>query len=247
MHFKTEGLVLRETEYKDHDKLLTVLTRDRGKMTLRARGVKQKGSRLKSGCQLLAFSEFTVFENRGFCTINEAVPKEMFIPLRSDLERMALASYFAQVTETLAQENDPDADLLSLCLNSVYALTYLEKSPAMVKAVFEFRAACQAGYMPQLSGCAACGADEPDRFCVSAGALLCDGCAASGDVGIRLPVTSGMIAAMRHIASCDMRALFSFRMSEEGERLLSNLTETYLLTQLERGFFTLDFYKSLLI
>lgn len=239
--------MLRETEYRDHDKLLTVLTRDRGKMTLRARGVKQKSSRLKSGCQLLAFSEFTVFENRGFCTINEAVPKEMFIPLRGDLERMALASYFAQVTETLAQENDPDAELLSLCLNSVYALTYLGKSPTMVKAVFEFRAACQAGYLPQLSGCAACGQEEPDRFCVSAGALLCSGCAAFGDMGIRLPVTPGMIAAMRHIAFCDMRAMFSFRMGQESEKQLSNLTETYLLTQLERGFFTLDFYKSLLI
>lgn len=247
MHFTTLGLVLRETEYQDHDKLLTVLTKDRGKMTFRARGVKQKSSRLKSGCQLLAFSEFTVFENRGFCTVNEAVPKEMFIPLRTDLERMALASYFAQVTEVLAQENDPDPELLSLCLNSIYALAYLAKSPTVVKAVFEFRAACQAGYMPQLSGCATCGRTEPDRFCVSAGTLLCSGCAASGDVGIRLPITPGMVAAMRHIASCEARALFSFRMGEDAAKQLSNLTETYLLTQLERGFFTLDFYKSLLI
>jgi DNA repair protein RecO (recombination protein O) len=247
MHFTTEGLVLRETEYGDHDKLLTVLTSDRGKMTMRARGVKQKSSRLKSGCQLLAFSEFTVFENRGFCTINEAIPKEMFIPLRNDLERMSLASYFAQVTETLAQEDDPDPELLSLCLNSVYALAYLKKSPTMIKAAFEFRIACQAGYMPQLSGCAACDNDQPDRFCVSAGALLCASCAGAGDLGIRMPVTPAVVSAMRYIASCDLRSLFSFRISTETEKQLSNLTETYLLTQLERGFYALDFYKSLLI
>ena len=62
MHTKTLGLVLRETEYKDADKLLTVLTQERGKVTMRARGVRSRSSRLKSGCQLLAYSEFTVFE-----------------------------------------------------------------------------------------------------------------------------------------------------------------------------------------
>ena len=65
MYTKTLGLVLRETEYKDADKLLTVLTQERGKVTMRARGVRSRSSRLKSGCQLLAYSEFTVFEIQG--------------------------------------------------------------------------------------------------------------------------------------------------------------------------------------
>jgi DNA repair protein RecO (recombination protein O) len=247
MHYTTEGLVLRETDYKDHDRLITVLTKDRGKMTFRARGVKQKGSRLKSGCQLLAFSEFTVFENKGFCTVNEAVAKEMFIPLREDLEKLALASYIIQAAETLAPENEPDPQLLSLCLNAIYALTYMNKSMSLVKAVFEFRAACQACYMPQLDGCAVCGTCEPDRFCVSAGVLLCAECEATQEVGLRLPITAGMLAALRHIAYCDMKSLFSFRVGSETETALSELTETYLLTQLERGFSALDFYKSLFI
>ncbi len=95
MHLKTEGLVLRQTNYQDHDLLLTVLTKDYGRMTLRARGVKGKRSKLKSGCQLLAYAEFTIFENRGFCTVQEAAPLELFLPLRSDLELLSLASYFA--------------------------------------------------------------------------------------------------------------------------------------------------------
>ena len=52
MHYKVEGLVLRETDYKDNDKLLTILTKDQGRLTARARGVKSKTSKLKSGCQL---------------------------------------------------------------------------------------------------------------------------------------------------------------------------------------------------
>lgn len=247
MHFTTQGIVLREVDYKDNDRILTVLSRDRGKLTLRARGVKQKSSPLKSGCQLLAFSEFTVFENRGYLTINEAVPQEMFTPLRNDIEKMALASYFAQVTETLARENDADPQLLSLCLNCLYALSTLQKPQLMVKSVFEFRAACLSGYMPDLSGCAVCGGQEELRFCTSSGVLLCSSCPENEDTGIRLPLTSGMLSALRHIAFCDAKALFSFSVGEETINRLSDLTETYLLIQLERGFFTLDFYKSLII
>ena len=103
MHLKTEGLVLRQTNYQDHDLLLTVLTKDYGRMTLRARGVKGKRSKLKSGCQLLAYAEFTIFENRGFCTVQEAAPLELFLPLRSDLELLSLASYFAQVAEVFSR------------------------------------------------------------------------------------------------------------------------------------------------
>ena len=123
MYTKTLGLVLREVEYKDADKLLTVLTRDRGKLTVRARGVRSRSSRLKSGCQLLAYSEFTLFENRNSLVVDEAVAQELFLPLRQDIERLALASYFAQVAEVLSREEDPDEALLSLTLNALAART----------------------------------------------------------------------------------------------------------------------------
>ena len=100
--FKVKGIVIKEIQYKDNDKILTILTKDQGRLTARARGVKSKSSKLKSGCQLLTYAEFSVFENRGYHTIQEAVPLEMFIELRTDLELLALASYFAQVAEKLA-------------------------------------------------------------------------------------------------------------------------------------------------
>lgn len=236
--------MLRETEYKDADKLLTVLTKDRGQVTLRARGVRSRSSKLKSGCQLLAFSEFTVFESRGGMVVDEAVPLELFVPLREDIELLALASYFAQVAEVLSQEDEPDRELLSLCLNAMTALCRGRK-PELVKAAFEFRAACLTGYTPMLDGCAVCGDPEPSRFLLSGGMMQCAGCQPSADGGLRLPVSTGTLAALRYLASCEGSRVFSFRLGEGSTKELSDLAESYLLTQLERGFFTLDFYKSL--
>lgn len=245
MFFKTEGVVLREADYNDTDRMLTVLTRDNGRMTLKARGVRSSRSPLKAACQLLTYSEFTILERRGYLTITEAVPKEMFLELRSDLERLSLASYFAQVAEVVSQEDSPNPQLLSLLLNCMYALGKLQKPQSLVKAVFELRTACLAGYTPDLSGCAVCGNPTPDRFNVTHGILQCEGCRAEELDGLRLPVDEAMLMALHYIVACGPKQLFSFQIGEDSLEALSGLTETYLTTQLERGFFTLDFYKSL--
>ncbi len=208
-------------------------------------GVRTSKSRLKASCQLLAFSEFTVFEHRGFLTIDEAVPKELFIELRSDLDRLSLASYFAQAAEVLAQEDSPNPRLLSLLLNCMYALGKLQKPPALVKAVFELRAACLSGYLPDLAACAVCGSPTPDRFNVTHGVLQCAACHSPELGGLHLPLSPGALAAMRYLTQCGDKQLFSVTVAPETAAQLSELTETYLTTQLERGFSTLDFYKSL--
>jgi DNA repair protein RecO (recombination protein O) len=117
----------------------------------------------------------------------------------------------------------------------------------MVKSVFELRSACLAGYTPDLYGCHICGSQTPERFDLAAGQLECKACRSAESNGIRMPVTAGLLEAMRYICLCDPKKLFSFSVGNDTSEQLSALTEGYLSTQLERGFSALDFYKSLLI
>lgn len=247
MYLTIQAIVLRVTDYNDRDALLTVLSRNHGKLTIKARGLRRKNSPLIAPCQLLAYGEFTLFEYKGQYTINEAHSIELFQSLRRDLTRLSLGTYFAQAAEVISQEDLPNPELQSLLLNSLFALSKLGLPEPMVKAVFELRAACLAGYTPDLFGCHICGSQTPDRFDLSAGQLECHGCRTAGANGIRMPVTPGILEAMRYICLCDPKKLFSFRLGEETTEQLSALTEAYLSTQLERGFSALDFYKSLLI
>ena len=247
MYLTIQGIVLRVTDYNDRDALLTVLSRSHGKLTVKARGLRRKNSPLTAPCQLLAFGEFTLFEYRGQYTINEAHSIELFQNLRRDLTKLSLGTYFAQVAELISQEDLPNPELQSLLLNSLYALSNLGLEEPLVKAVFELRSACLAGYTPDLFGCHICGSQSPDRFDISAGQLECRNCKSGGAGGIRMPVTPSLLEAMRYICLCDPRKLFSFQLGAENQKKLSGLTEAYLTTQLERGFSTLDFYKSLFI
>lgn len=246
MYLTVQGLVIRVTPYKDNDALLTVLTQNQGKLTVKARGLHRKSSPLIAPCQLLAYSEFTLFEYRGMYTVNEAQFIELFQSLRGDLSRLSLGTYFAQVAEVVSQEDLPNPELLSLVLNCLHGLSKLGLQERKVKAVFEFRTACIAGYTPDLSGCRGCGDLHPDMFDISQGVLECQACRNPASTGIRMPVSPGALDTMRYIVSCDPRRLFSFCAGDQTIIELSYLTESYLSTQLERGFSTLDFYKSLL-
>ena len=247
MYLTTKGLVLRVTNYNDTDALLTLLTPDHGKITAKARGLRRKNSPLIAPCQLLAYGEFTLFEYRAMYTVNEAYSVELFTALHRDLQKLSLGTYFAQAAELLSQEDLPNPELLSLVLNCLYALTKLSVPEATVKAVFELRGACLAGYAPDLYGCHRCGNPFPDRFDLSEGRLECSGCRDQSSSGIRMPITPGMLEAMHYITTCDARKIFSFQTGEETMNQLAAVTESFLSTQLERGFSTLDFYKSLLI
>ena len=247
MYLKTKGLVLRVTDYNDHDSLLTLLTPNHGKLTVKARSLRRKNSPLTAVCQLLAFSDFTLFEYKGMFTVNEAESIELFSPLRRDICKLSLGTYFAQVAELISQEDLSNPELLSLVLNCLHALARLNEPERKVKAVFELRCACLAGYFPDLSHCPLCGNDEPDRFDLSAGHIECARCRSGASQGLRMPLSPAVLNAMRYITMCDSKKLFAFSLGDENLLHLADIAESYLTTQLERGFSTLDFYKSLLL
>lgn len=246
METTTAGLVLREVNYKEADKILTVLTPE-GKLTVTARGARRKGSRIAACTQLFAYSEMDLFTYRDRTSLNSGETTDIFSGLRKDIELMSLASYFMELLESVAQENEDSRELLSLALNSLYALDKLKKEQNIVKPAFELRLMCLAGFAPMVEECAVCAAQFPERarFNVTQGVLHCADCRQHLFGGISMPVGVGTLAAMRHIVSCDMKKIFSFTASEETLKELGDLSEAYIHAQLERGFHTLDFYKGL--
>ncbi len=244
MYINTKGLVLRETDYKESSKILTVLTADKGKLTVSARGIKRKNSKLASGLQLFAFSDITLLESHGMWTATEAQSIELFSGLRNDLELLSLASYFADVLETLSNEDIPDPELLSLGLNALYALSELRRPQQLVKAAFELRAACITGFAPDVFSCCVCSNEEVNepRLLLEKGVVKCASCRAeyNGPVSVLCP---GSLDAMRHVVAAAPGRVFSFKLGREAETRFCKACEGYLLCQLDTGFRTLRFYK----
>ena len=239
-HIVIQGLVLRETETKETDKILTLLTAERGRLSVIARGARRKNCKFAACAQSLAWSEWTLYQKEQWYYASEGTTLELFNGLRNNLESMALGFYLAELTEAVTTEEAPAGELLRHLLNGLYALSALGKPPALVKPVFELKLLCLAGYEPLADGCACCGRPEPEnpRLDAVQGVLRCGGCG-GGESG------RDSLAALRHTVYGDPRRLYSFRLGEEALKRLSAAAEAFLTAQLERGFRTLDFYKSL--
>jgi DNA repair protein RecO (recombination protein O) len=242
----TRGIVLRETETKESDKILTLLTEGRGKLSVIARGARRKNCKYAACAQMLVWSEWTLYQKGEWYYANEGVTLELFQGLRTDLDAMALGFYFAELTEAVTTEDAASTELLRHLLNGLYALSALRKPPPLVKPAFELRLLCLAGYEPLVDSCAYCGCRDPEQplLDVVQGVLRCRSCGAK-ESALSMPLCRDSLAALRHIVYGDPKRLYSFKLGDEALRRLSGAAEAFLAAQLERGFKTLDFYKSL--
>lgn len=246
MHLDLSALVVRSVDYKETDRILTLLTDQNGLMTVKAQGCRRKNSPLAAPTQLLVYSQMTLFEYRDYYTVKEAVAQDQFLGVRQDLSKLALGSYFAEVAQCVGVEGEANPELLSLVLNSLYALDKLNKPLELVRAAFDLRCMVISGYAPLLDACAVCGLAEPaePRLNLREGVLHCKGCGGEVGPGRSVPLTPEMLAAARHVVYGDPKRLFSFALPLEQLHPFADLASNYLTTQLERDFRTLDFYLS---
>lgn len=246
MHWQTEALVLREAAYKETDKILTVLTAKEGKITLRARGARRGGGKLTAASQTLVYSRMTIFELKGRHMLDEAELLDTFFHIRTDVDKLSLAMYFAELCEALSDEV-PDPAVFSLMLNTLYALSALNKPVELVKPVAELRMMSLCGFQPETDMCPVCHLVPPATPCfhVRQGMVHCASCRGELEEGISMPLGEDTWQAMRHIIHCEPKRLFSFALGAEALARLSSAVEAFVLTKLERSFSTLAFYHKM--
>jgi len=244
MYLSTRGLVLREVQYKEADKILTVLT-ESGKLTIAAHGARRKNSKYMAASQLLTFSELDLHQRSGRWSMREGRVVELFQGLRRDIERFAVGAYFAELLEAVSDVDYADPELLNFGLMGLHVLGSGARDPRLVKAAFEMRLMCISGYTPDISACPGCNVRTGLWLSLKGGRVHCKACRPeSGGESIRLD--PGSYTALCHMVSAPKGRIFSFTLGEAGTRHLEAATEAYTKAQLERKFRTLDFLKQLI-
>ncbi len=244
MRTNTDGLILKEQNIGEKDKLVTVLTRHNGLVRAFVRGAKSFKNRKNSGTGMFCYSKLSLYKSKDSYIIDEAEPLETFFGLRDDLDKISLAQYFGELAISLVQEEEPAEEYLRLILNSLHFLAKGTMPNEQIKAITELRMMCIAGFMPNLIACERCGEYETNTmyFDVEDGLLYCENCISSQAL---FSLDIGLVKALRHIAFSDFEKIYSFKMEEYAIPDLSYITEKYLLSKLQRNFKTLEFYNSI--
>ena len=244
--FVTPGLVLKETRYKESDRILTILTPELGVISASAQSSLRLKSRLFSACGLFCYSEFVLVPGRNMYTVREASVKNVFHGISRSIEATSLAMYLAEMVAALSPTGEEAGRELRLLLNCLYMISENKADLRVIKAVFELRTMSECGFMPQIVCCRDCSAYDGEAFYLDAqeGHLLCADCAAKA--GKRCNLDQGALYALRHICLVDDKKIFSFKISLGSLEKLSAAAEQYALVHLDKPLKSYDFLKSVL-
>lgn len=245
MLLTTDGLIIREQNANESDRLLTILTQDRGVLRAFANGARRFKNKNASSTSLLTYARFVLYEGKQKYIVNESDPKEIFFGLRSDIQKLSLSQYLCELCLHLAPEQDDAAVFLRLMLGALYRLETRKRSESLIKLTVELRLLSLTGYMPDLIMCSKCNIYEAEEmlFLIQKGSIVCRKCYEGYEPYVSL--NPGALHALRHIVFSAPEKLFSFSVSENTEKILAQACESYLQSRLQYPLPTLDFYHSI--
>ncbi len=240
--YSVEGVVLRSRDYKDTDKIVTLFTRERGKLTALAKGARKPTAGLRGAVQPFSRGLFLLARTRASLDIiTQGRQEQGFSLLSGDFAKIAYASYLAELTDAALPEGKPAPGLYPALLAAL-SLVELAQFPERAARYYELRLLAELGAAPQLTACLRCGRSlQGSRFHLSpdAGGLLCSGCAPPG----ALLISPGAVLTLQKLAGTELRRLpalsWSKSIGQEMERALFAYLDYYLEYPLKsRSFLT---------
>ncbi len=260
-HFSADSLILRATDRGENDKLLTVLTAERGRFYAILKGAHSLRRREPAATEPFTWSNIEYYERGGVKWVREATSIQTFPDFRYDMEKLFLAAYFCEVAADLSDEKQPAGEILPLTLNALHMLNTTKGENGRIKGAFEMRAACIGGFAPDLSVCKCCHGPVCGKgyLDVMNGAFVCAACHAKkqalaplpevdelGERTVLCPLSPGSAAALQYVATAPDKRVFAFRVTDATERAeFARAAESYLLHHLEHGFQGLENLKKL--
>jgi DNA repair protein RecO (recombination protein O) len=217
---KARGVVLKETPVGESDKIITLLTKERGKISVSARGARKTKSKYLAGTQLFTYSDFVLFDGKRFYSVTQIDIIENFYAIRREYDKLCCGNLFVEMCDKLILENMPCEDILFLLLKALLALARDRTRPQLVSRAFEFKFMQLSGYAPEMTRCSQCGGPLSGNSLGFGGfGLLCRDCRPEKENSgvVRILVETASI--IQYILSTDTKDLFRFNIMVNGQRL----------------------------
>ncbi len=233
------GMVLNVMPIGEYDKRITLLTKERGKITAFARGARRPNSQLLAAANPFCFGEFELFEGRSSYTIVRASIQNYFRELTGDLSATYYGFYFLEFAGYYAQENNDERELLKLLYQSLRALASSSFDNRLVRCIFELKALAVEGEGPNVFTCLSCGKKEHLHwFSVERGGTVCTDCrreSAAGGPGWTL-MDESTLYTMQYVIASPVAKLYTFSVSEKVLGELTEIMKGYRLRYIDHTF-----------
>lgn len=242
---RTDAVVLGRTDFGEADRLLTLFTREVGKIKAIAKGARKPQSRKTGHVELFMHSRFLLATGRDLDIVTQAELIESYPALRQDLMRTTYASYAVELLDRFTVESDRSLPLYDLV---VAALGWFAEGGDLLLTAryYELRLLVLVGYRPQLFNCVACGEpilEQDQFFSAELGGVLCPNC--RGKDGRARPISAVAVKVLRYLQTRDWETVKVLQLKRPLHRELEATMHHYLTHILERNLKSVDFLHRL--
>lgn len=233
----TLAIVLNSKPYKESDAIITVYTKDFGKLELIAKGVLKQNSKLAGHLDLLIKSNIMIIKGKGFDYLSAAVIDNCYLSLREDYDKIICAQEIVKLFLSLVKDNVEDARLFSLL--DVYfqaindEIDFNEEKSLLFKLRFSLSFLKEIGYLPELYNCLSCKKkikEGNNYFNLLDGGVICQNCYADKikinrqDIKDILTISDKTIIILRYFLNkeVDKKIVLSKKIINEAYKVVNN-------------------------
>jgi len=222
---KYEGIVIRTTDYGESNKIVTIFTREAGKIAGMARGAKKTNSRLASPTQLFTYGYFMIHGNRGLGTMQQAELITSFRAIREDIFKTAYATYILDLIDKGTGEKERNPFIFELLLQTLQYINE-EYDSEIVTNIFEMKMLNVLGFYPEMNRCAVCGNTEAQfGFSIKENGLICHQCFDTDPHFF--PLSQNAVKLLRLFYFFDIHRLGSISVKPETKKELKDIISLY--------------------
>lgn len=237
------GMVMSVMPIGEYDKRITLLTKERGKITAFARGARRPNSQLLAATNPFSFGEFEVYMGRSTYNIVKADISNYFRELATDVEAAYYGFYFLELADYYAVENGDERELLKLLYQSLRALesdAYLNR---LVRCIYELKILTLNGEYPDVLSCQKCGKKENLKyFSHKSSGAICDDCGKSEDA---IVLDESTLYTMQYIITGRVEQLYTFRLSEHVLETLERILKIWVSSHIDKKFKSMKIIEEL--
>jgi DNA repair protein RecO (recombination protein O) len=189
----TKALVIRRSDWRDYDRMVTLLSPDMGRVEAVVRGCRRPRSPLMNAAEPFCAGEYTLVESKGRYTVTSCQVQESNFPIREDPDKFIHAAYYLHLIGLAALPGEESGDLFQLALKALAFLSYSSLPPELTTAAFELHYLGLMGQAPRMDHCVVCarevsalagssganGTSGPTSFSARLGGAVCLSCASA--------------------------------------------------------------------
>lgn len=245
--YHSEGIILRSRIFGEADKILTIFTKEKGKIEAVARGARRPRNRLVGASQQFTYLRTLIFEGKSIDQLSQAEIIRSFSTLRDNLIKMAYATWWSELMDIFLPLEEANPEVFRFFIAGLLVLEKAEE-PAMVSRAFELRLLKYFGFQPVLEACARCGRGVERSFAgfsVEEGGVLCPRCYQEQPVKI-LPLSLSSLQLLRDLYQADLRTVPHWTPEEKNQIQIGRLLFAFIEFRAEKPLKSLSFLQSLL-